>query len=229
MRGQTWYQQEEVAESYEAERFGGRGGTIIDRKERSTLLDLLGDVEGKSVLEVATGTGRFVETLGGKGCDAVGLDVSKKMMLRGRERCGGIFVRGDAANLPFEDDRFDTVMAIRFLHLLKEPEPFVEEMERVARSAVIFDTFNLKSGRAVYNRFLPMGSRLYSDRDVWNLVSSVGLEKVRRRDEFVLPFGSYRYAPDFLAGAMRGLDEALISLGPGRSISTVTYWKASVP
>jgi len=228
MKGRAWYQEEDIAENYEDARFGSRGGAIIDRRETEALLDLLGDVEGERVLEVATGTGRFTQTLKELGAEVVGLDISREMMQQGFEPCGGVFVRGDASQLPFDDDEFDAVMAMRFLHLLPEPEPFVEEMRRVSRDSVIFDTFNAKSGRILYNRFLPMGSRLYTESDVSDLMDSVGLRKVRRRDRFVVPFGGYRFFPDVIAGPMGSLDEALVSLGPGKALASVTYWKSSV-
>ncbi|MBS1264081.1 MAG: Ubiquinone/menaquinone biosynthesis C-methyltransferase UbiE [Methanonatronarchaeales archaeon] len=228
MRGRAWYQEEEVAESYEDERFGSRGGALINRRETEVLLSLLGDVEGTRVLEVATGTGRFAETMEREGADVVGLDVSMEMMEQGFERCGGLFVRGDGSRLPFREDRFDVVVAMRFLHLIPDPRPFVEEMKRVSRSSVVFDTFNSRSGRILYNRFLPMGSRLYGEEDVTELLREAGLGRVRRRDEFLFPFGGYRFAPDLLADAMETVDEALVSTGPGRALSSVTYWKASV-
>lgn len=228
MRGKTWYQEEEVAESYEDERFGGRGGFHINRREQDAINSLMGDVEGKRVLEVATGTGRFAEMLRDRGADVVGIDISKEMMLQGFHRAGGSFVRADASNLPFRDDEFDVVFAIRFLHLLPEPEPFVSEMRRVSRDTVLFDTFNAKSGRSLYNPLLPMGSRLYSEDEVQDLMKETGLQRVRRKDEFLLPFGTYRYAPDFVADAMNSIDETLISFGPGKALSSVTYWKSSV-
>lgn len=228
MKGKSWYQEEDVAESYEDERFGSRGGEIINRRETESLLSMLDDLEGKRVLEVATGTGRFAQVLQERGAEVVGVDISAEMMDQAVERCGGVFVRCDASNLPFGDDEFDAVVAMRFLHLMPEPEPFVSEMARVSRDTVLFDTFNSRSGRILYNRFLPMGSRLYTEAEVADLVEDAGLKRVRRRDRFVVPFGGYRAAPDLLAGAMGALDEAVLSTVPGRALASVTYWKSSV-
>lgn len=228
MKGRSWYQEEEIAQSYEDERFSGRGGAIINRREKEAITDILGDLSGKRVLEVATGTGRFAEMFQNLGAEVVGVDISKEMMGQGFGRIGGHFVRADASNLPFRDDEFDVVVSIRFLHLLPEPETFVSEMKRVSKDTVLFDTFNAMSGRSLYNTLLPMGSRLYTEDEVRELTSAVGLRRVRRRDEFVLPFGTYRFAPDFMADAMESIDEALISLGPGKALSSVTYWKSSV-
>ncbi|MFW6376353.1 MAG: class I SAM-dependent methyltransferase [archaeon] len=234
MKGQEWYQADEVAENYEDKRFS-RGGRLIDRREKRAVLDSLGPVEDKRILEVACGTGRFTVMLLERGADVVGLDISEPMLRQGREkaRAAGVggrleIMRGDAARLPFPDDHFDAVMAMRFFHLADTPAAFLSEMQRVSKDQVVFDTFNRFSTRSVYNWLLPMGSRLYSRREVISLLEKAGLELVDVEYDFVLPYGFYRKIPDGLARTFRDLDTAIGELPGGERSASVSYWNAGV-
>ena len=227
MKGREWYQEDETAEEYDDWRFS-RGGELVDEGEKEALFDLVGGVDGDDVLEVACGTGRFSVELAEGGAEVVGVDISKPMLMKGvgkaRERGLGVeFLRGDAKRLPFPDDSFDLVLGMRFFHLIDEPVAYLSEMARVSKGPVVFDTFNRGSARVVYNRFLPMGSRLYSEDDVDGVADEAGVELIDRRDDFVVPFGVYRAIPKTLAKGFRGVDDAVQSVG-GDSLSSVTYW-----
>ncbi|WP_336034799.1 class I SAM-dependent methyltransferase [Halobacterium yunchengense] len=234
MKGQEWYQASEVAEEYDEKRFS-RGGRLIDRREKAAVLDALGPVEDKRVLEIACGTGRFTVLLAERGADVTGLDISGPMLQEGREKAHRAdvadtlsFMRGDAARLPFPDDHFDAVFAMRFFHLADTPVEFLTEMARVSRDQVFFDTFNRFSARSLYNWLLPMGSRLYGDSEARRIVSDAGLQLANAEHDFVVPYGFYRAVPDWVAGPVRRADETLGATGVGRSLATVSYWDARV-
>lgn len=227
MKGREWYQEDETAEEYDDWRFS-RGGELVDEGEKEALFELVDEIEGERVLEVACGTGRFAVELAESGADVTGVDISKPMLMKGvgkaRERGLGVeFLRGDAKRLPFPDDAFDLVLGMRFFHLVDEPAAYLREMARVSKGRVVFDTFNRGSARVVYNRFLPMGSRLYSEDDVREVVEGAGVELVDRRDDFVVPFGIYRAIPKTLAKGFRSIDDAAQNVG-GERLSSVTYW-----
>ncbi len=234
MKGQEWYQEDDVAEAYEAKRFS-RGGRLIDRREKEAVLSALGPVEGKDVLEIACGTGRFTVMLADRGANIVGLDISAPMLQQGRRKAqsAGVadtveFMRGDAGRLPFEDDEFDVVFAMRFFHLADTPAAFLREMRRVARDRVFFDTFNSYSTRTLYNWALPMGSRLYSGSDVAALLDETDLDLVDASHDFVLPYGFYRKIPGRLARGIRSLDTAVGDTRPGQRAASVSFWTAEV-
>ncbi len=138
------------------------------------------------------------------------------------------FLRGDAGRLPFPDDAFDTVFAIRFFHLADTPAKFLSEMRRVARDRVFFDTFNARSARSVYNWLLPMGSRLYTHGDVDRLIDDVGLELEGAAHDFIVPYGVYRSLPGSIADPLRDLDTSVLRTPIGRYLASVSYWTASV-
>ena len=234
MKGQDWYQADEVAEAYEDKRFS-RGGRLIDRREKQAVLDAIGPVDGKNVLEIACGTGRFTVMLAERGADIVGLDISAPMLQQGREkaRAAGVadhleFLRGDAGRLPFPDDHFDVVFAMRFFHLADTPASFLSEMRRVSREQVFFDTFNRFSTRSLYNWMLPMGSRLYSRWEVDRLLDDVGLELAAADHDWLLPYGFYRQVPNSVASGLRNVDAALSETRAGRRFASVSYWDARV-
>ena len=234
MKGQEWYQADTVAEEYEAKRFS-RGGRLIDRREKKAVLDAIGPVADKSVLEVACGTGRFTVMLAERGADITGLDISGPMLAQGREKAhaAGVgdhveFMRGDAARLPFPDDHFDTVIAMRFFHLADTPAAFLAEMRRVAKTQVFFDTFNRFSTRSIYNWALPMGSRLYSRWEIDRLLDGAGLELVSAEHDWVLPYGFYRKMPNELASTVRSIDTAIGGTPLGKPLASVSYWNTHV-
>jgi ubiquinone/menaquinone biosynthesis C-methylase UbiE len=234
VKGREWYQSADVAAEYEDKRFS-KGGRLVDRREKEAVLEAVGPVDDQSILEIACGTGRFSVMLAERGADVVGLDISTEMLAQGREKArragvdGSVeFMRGDAARLPFPDDHFEVVLAMRFFHLADTPAKFLSEMRRVSRGQVFFDTFNGWSSRVVYNWLLPMGSRLYSRSEVERLLDDAGLELAAADHDFVVPFGFYRAVPNGLAGPVRRLDEAVISTAVGRRLASVSYWNARV-
>jgi ubiquinone/menaquinone biosynthesis C-methylase UbiE len=184
---------------------------------------------------VACGTGRFTAMLAARGANIVGLDISAAMLQEARTKARELgvedrleFMRGDAARLPFPDDYFDTVFAMRFFHLADTPASYLAEMCRVSREQVFFDTFNRYSARSVYNWLLPMGSRLYSEAEVERLLSGAGLQLERSEHDFLLPYGFYRQIPDGVAGSFRGVDTAVGCTPVGDSLASVWYWDAGV-
>jgi SAM-dependent methyltransferase len=234
VKGQEWYQATEVAEEYDEKRFS-RGGRLIDRREKQAVLDAIGPVEDRRVLEIACGTGRFTVMLAERGADVTGLDISGPMLQEGRQKAqaAGVddhleFMRGDAARLPFPDDHFDTVFAMRFFHLADTPAKFLAEMARVTRDQVFFDTFNRFSTRSLYNWLLPMGSRLYGNGEVKNLVGGADLELADADHDFVVPYGFYRKVPDWIAGPVRSADNAVGETPVGDALASVSYWDARV-
>ncbi|WP_336021985.1 class I SAM-dependent methyltransferase [Halobellus salinisoli] len=234
MKGKEWYQADEVAEEYDSKRFS-RGGRLIDDREKRAVLEALGPVEDKEVLEIACGTGRFTAMLAERGAEIIGLDISNAMLAQGREKArrAGVadhieFLRGDAARLPFPDDHFDAVFAMRFFHLADTPAKFMAEMARVSNDIVFFDTFNGRSARVAYNWLLPMGSHLYSGSQVERLVDDAGLRLVNGEHDFLLPYGFYRKIPNGIAREFRDVDTSIGATSIGDALASVSYWTATV-
>jgi len=235
VKGEEWYQADDVAESYDEKRFS-QGGEFIDRREKQAVLDALGPVDGTEILEIACGTGRFTTMLAERGANIVGLDISEPMLQQGRDRArsAGVadqlaFLRGDAERLPFPDDRFDAVLAMRFFHIADTPETFLSEMRRVSREQVFFDTFNDHSTRMLYTWALPMGSTLYTENDVRWWLHETGLELAGVEHDWVIPYGFFREAPTPVAAGVRRLDRAVVDTSLGERLASVSYWNTRLP
>ena len=235
MKGKEWYQAKDVADVYEDKRFS-RGGRLIDSREREAVLSALNPIEGKQILEIAAGTGRFSVMLAEAGADVIGLDISAEMLNHGRAKVqarhpsGSVtFIRGDAARLPFPDNHFDAVFAMRFFHLIPTPHRFLAEMRRVTRGTIFFDTFNTPSARTVYNWLLPMGSRLYRRDEVTELLDDSELVQTDVDHDFLVPYGCYRILPSMIARPIRRADVMLGKTNLGSRCASVSYWAASCP
>lgn len=104
-----------------------------------TFHDILGEIQGGKVLDVATGTGGFVQTLKENLAsydEITGVDNSQ----RAAEEFPKAFPESnihfrpmDAMHLDFPADRFDTVSISFSLHHLSEPRSVLHEMMRVLR------------------------------------------------------------------------------------------------
>ncbi|AAG18878.1 N-methyltransferase homolog [Halobacterium salinarum NRC-1] len=166
-----------------------------------------------------------------RGADITGLDISGPMLQEGRQKAAqaGVadtieFMRGDAGRLPFPDNHFDSVFAMRFFHLADSPATYLREMARVSKQQVFFDTFNRFSTRSLYNWLLPMGSRLYGSREVRALVSGAGLTLADADHDFIAPYGFYREVPDWIARPFRNADVTLGDTPLGEPLASVSYW-----
>lgn len=101
---------------------------------------LLARIRGGRVLDVGTGSGRFVrflaETLASYE-EIIGVDSSAEALAAARAGVvlpGVSFVRADAAALPFPDGMFHTVASSNSLHHLADISQALSEMLRVLRS-----------------------------------------------------------------------------------------------
>lgn len=90
----------------------------------------------KSVLDVGIGTGRFAKPLTERGFQVVGIDISRNMMLRARQKGIEDVVLGDVYNLPFRDGAFDASVAVHVLHIVKDWRSMMKEVGRVTTKGV---------------------------------------------------------------------------------------------
>ena len=97
------------------------------------------------VLDVATGTGIFAA-----GLMAVGLDVSRLMIYRAREKYGWIpLVVGDSEFLPFKNKAFNTAVSCLAFLWFPDPKRALKEMLRVAEKVYIIEEEGTPARRRV--------------------------------------------------------------------------------
>jgi ubiquinone/menaquinone biosynthesis C-methylase UbiE len=100
-------------------------------------LDLAPPNQGISVLDVGCGTGSDLEQYHQAGCDVYGVDLSPAMLRVARKRLGdsASLHQCDAAQMPFQRDFFDLILATNTLHEIptKYRSSVVSEMSRVLK------------------------------------------------------------------------------------------------
>lgn len=116
------------------------GGLDQGWRRRVVALSRVG--EGQHALDVCAGTGDLSAMLAGRvgqGGEAVGVDFCEDMLGVARRKYARPryphlrFLQGDAHDLPFDADRFDTATMAFGLRNLSNPRKGFEEMRRVVR------------------------------------------------------------------------------------------------
>jgi ubiquinone/menaquinone biosynthesis C-methylase UbiE len=73
-------------------------------------------IQGEKVLDLGCGNGRLYEFFSGRNIDYTGVDFSENLIRIAKEKYGDKFVEGDILNLPFSEQKFDSVWSIAVLH-----------------------------------------------------------------------------------------------------------------
>lgn len=93
-------------------------------------------VEGKSVLDIACGTGYGLALLKATARHVTGVDVDVKAAVEAMAECDtrAAVLLGDGLRLPFADESFDAVTSFETLEHLHERGRFLAELKRVLKS-----------------------------------------------------------------------------------------------
>ena len=111
-----------------------RSPNPIIAREARLLKEWLSDLDGKRIVDVSCGTGRWLAFAGANGARAVGCDPSSEMLRQARRKVHGGVVQGDALRLPFASGIADGVLCTLSLGYLRPPQLALQEMRRVART-----------------------------------------------------------------------------------------------
>jgi ubiquinone/menaquinone biosynthesis C-methylase UbiE len=145
-------QDKRKAEQY-ARRFESGSRRRIDRREQNAVQRIFADLaDCASVLDVPSGAGRFLTTLGGGRRKVFEMDVAFEILEYAREKAGaagvpGLVLQGDASRLPLRDGAVDRVFSNRLLHhiiVTEERVAILREFRRVCRRWTVVSFFNYK-------------------------------------------------------------------------------------
>jgi SAM-dependent methyltransferase len=104
------------------------------RDVASALRSLVRKLGSRRILEVGCGTGRWQSELQADSWRIFGVDVSRGMLAKAKQRPGRFFLlAGSAGELPCRDGAFDFVFAVNALHHFDPPRSFLSEAHRVLR------------------------------------------------------------------------------------------------
>ena len=132
-----------------------------------------GDLGGRRVLDVGSGTGRFAAALSER-AKVWGVDESPEMIEVARARAPGVrFKKASAYALPFKDGWFDRVTMWLVIHLLDRTRALAEIRRVLAQD-----------GRIAVATFDPSYFRVFWFRDYFPSMEEIDLERFPTREEF---------------------------------------------
>jgi malonyl-CoA O-methyltransferase len=132
--------------------------------EQQALLQLLPDVTGAVVVDLACGTGRYAKLARARGAAAaIGLDLSQEMLRPARAVATGV-ARGDLAALPFRDGAAGAVICGLAVGHLPELGGAIAEIGRVLRAggALVYSDFHPIAYHAGRRRTFAAGGRAFA-------------------------------------------------------------------
>jgi ubiquinone biosynthesis O-methyltransferase len=164
-------------------------GAITERLEGRLILELVGDVRGRKVLDVGCGDGEFALELARRGAFVTGIDAAAAMIeaaeRRAKRQNADIdFQVATAEQLPFPAEQFDVVTAITILCFVDDARPVFHEVARVLMPGgrlVIGELGKWSSWAAARRLRAWFGSRLWrqgrfrSARELRDLAEGAGL------------------------------------------------------
>ncbi|WP_436911663.1 class I SAM-dependent DNA methyltransferase [Halosimplex marinum] len=126
--------------------------------ERPATLSLLPDLEGKRVLDVGCGPGKYAEELSDRGAEVLGIDASERMVSEARQRLAGrdgvAFTRHDVTDgLDFLDpSSFDAAVSALTLHYIEDWASVFSELATVLRDGSVF-VFSTQHPFSAFQRY----------------------------------------------------------------------------
>ena len=106
----------------------------ITKQAVDAILDELGDLEGRRLLDVACGTGHLAGAGAARGAIAEGIDFAATMVAQAADNYPDCtFTEGDAEHLPYEDVTFDAVTCGFGLLHMENADAAIRQAFRVLR------------------------------------------------------------------------------------------------
>lgn len=178
------YTAKEKAREYEKQRFSHPFWRMAHQKEMSFINNFFKKIKPRKILEIAIGTGRVARDLK-YFREGVGLDNSEAMLDIARERLGmgkdheqgsdllgkWTLIKGDAFDLPFEENSFDAILSFRFIRHFskKDREKILKQAYRVLKPKgyLIFEALNKNMG-SYAKKITSVGKKNLFDKPIYD-------------------------------------------------------------
>jgi len=129
-RVRAWYNL--IADTF-VRRYDGDSGWYLARCEED-LVHAVCRLDGREVLDLATGHGRLLPRLRPRARRVVGVDVCDALIRRAARGPGIALAQMDALDLAFRPGTFDTVISLGLFEYVEDLDPFLAEIARVTRA-----------------------------------------------------------------------------------------------
>lgn len=202
----TFYADADNAKAFDARRFGGPIGDLVAQGQADVLADMLGPVQGRSIIDVGTGTGRGALLLASAGARVTGIDASEQMLDIARQRAADVhasidFQVGDAHEIEFGAGSFDLAVSLRVLMHTPRWRQCIAELCRVARHGVVLDYPSARSvalAESIARKLMhPFGLssepyRVFLDSQIRTELERHGFRITSVHRQFVLPIAVHK-------------------------------------
>jgi ubiquinone/menaquinone biosynthesis C-methylase UbiE len=200
------YADPSVARTFDERRFGGPIGELVAGDQARAVLEFVGDVVGRGVLDVGTGTGRAALLLARHGARVTAIDPSEEMLDVARRRASEeganiAFGTGDAHALDFPDRSFDVAVSLRVLMHTPRWPICLRELCRVSRHLVIVDYPSARSVALLESAVRRIGHavgasrepyRVFADSRLTRELAAAGFRRKAAHRQFVLPIALHK-------------------------------------
>jgi ubiquinone/menaquinone biosynthesis C-methylase UbiE len=180
---------------------------------------ILGFLKGDSVLEVGTGTGRYMKLLTNNNRNYVGVDLSLRMLKYAKKKLANPsdtkLVCADAEHLPFKEKIFDAVICSRTFRFIPRPYEAMNNIHRVLKKG---GRFILSVDFLKDNMFYGLANKIfgkypyethYRIDELVDLFQKAGFRVIFKDFYLPLPITFYKHVPRFLWGFLERLDNVL--------------------
>lgn len=214
-----------MAATFDSERFGGPIGQLLLDDQERVLAQFLGDVSGRRILDLGTGTGRAALALARRGARVTAVDASSAMLNVARQRAADAnlaidFAEGDAHVLTFPDRFFDSAVCLRLLMHVPDWRASLAELCRVADRRLVLDYPSLSSVaslQAAWRRVAATAGReveayrTFSGGSIARELARHGFRITASHKQFVLPIAVHKLIGS--AGFTRAVEGVLAGSG----------------
>jgi SAM-dependent methyltransferase len=205
-RGKLQRPGEYAAQAKTYDRTRGASPTVL-----RAVVEYLGSADGRSLLDIAGGTGNYAQALQARGFRVTVLDASFEMLARVTGKLGpGRAVAADAERLPLRDASFDCAVMVNAIHLLDDAAAALTESRRVLRDGPVVLTAFTQENLAPLFVFEYFGlqdeiERRLASGEVEALLVQAGFARVRNRryvytDTVDGSLNALHISPTYLAG-----------------------------
>lgn len=166
----TYY--DELASTYDQNRFGNSYGTYIDLQERAYLKKNLPSLNSNAILDLGCGTGRFLDYA------SHGVDISPKMIEVAKGKFPDKDINlGSVSEIPHPDAFFDILFSFHVLMHLDKPtvtDFLTESHQKLKENGRLIFDFPSQKRRRLFNYKNKgwHGANALSIKDIENLIKS---------------------------------------------------------